>query len=98
MERRGKENHTGQVSNSDQHFILYFFVLFLLKVTEELFCLFVGIGGFMVRQRKCHTRMRKSLNLSGEGVSEGQAAESKLEEGKFNQHLTAYRVKTPPRL
>ncbi|KAF5906764.1 histone-lysine N-methyltransferase 2D isoform X1, partial [Clarias magur] len=26
-----------------------------------------GIGGFMVRQRKCHTRMRKSLSASGDG-------------------------------
>ncbi|KAI5612191.1 histone-lysine N-methyltransferase 2D isoform X1, partial [Silurus asotus] len=41
-----------------------------------------GIGGFMVRQRKCHTRMRKSLSTSGDGVSEGQATETKLEEGK----------------
>ncbi|XP_060794449.1 histone-lysine N-methyltransferase 2D isoform X5 [Neoarius graeffei] len=40
-----------------------------------------GIGGFMVRQRKCHTRMRKSLSTSGDGVSEGQATETKLEEG-----------------
>ncbi|KAM9445066.1 histone-lysine N-methyltransferase 2D isoform 2-T2 [Clarias gariepinus] len=40
-----------------------------------------GIGGFMVRQRKCHTRMRKSLSASGDGVSEGQATETKLEEG-----------------
>lgn len=43
---------------------------------------FVGIGGFMVRQRKCHTRMRKSLSTSGDGVPEGQATETKLEEGK----------------
>ncbi|XP_026776632.3 histone-lysine N-methyltransferase 2D isoform X1 [Pangasianodon hypophthalmus] len=40
-----------------------------------------GIGGFMVRQRKCHTRMRKSLSASGDCVSEGQATETKLEEG-----------------
>ncbi|XP_058265800.1 histone-lysine N-methyltransferase 2D isoform X3 [Hemibagrus wyckioides] len=40
-----------------------------------------GIGGFMVRQRKCHTRMRKSLSTSGDGVPEGQATETKLEEG-----------------
>ncbi|XP_027026218.2 histone-lysine N-methyltransferase 2D isoform X1 [Tachysurus fulvidraco] len=40
-----------------------------------------GIGGFMVRQRKCHTRMRKSLSSCGDGVSEGQATETKLEEG-----------------
>lgn len=40
-----------------------------------------GIGGFMVRQRKCHTRMRKSLSASGDSVSEGQTTETKLEEG-----------------
>lgn len=39
----------------------------------------------MVRQRKCHTRMRRSLSASGDGVPEGQAAEMKLEEGKCGQ-------------
>lgn len=39
----------------------------------------------MVRQRKCHTRMRKSLSVSGDGMSEGQATETKLEEGKSIQ-------------
>ncbi|XP_062871993.1 histone-lysine N-methyltransferase 2D [Trichomycterus rosablanca] len=39
-----------------------------------------GIGGFMVRQRKCHTRIRKSLSGSGD-VVDGQSAEMKLEEG-----------------
>lgn len=39
----------------------------------------------MVRQRKCHTRMRRSLSASGDGVPEGQAAEMKLEEGKCVQ-------------
>lgn len=38
----------------------------------------------MVRQRKCHTRMRRSLSASGDGVPEGQAAEMKLE-GKCGQ-------------
>lgn len=36
----------------------------------------------MVRQRKCHTRMRRSLSASGDAVPEGQPAEAKLEEGK----------------
>ncbi|XP_047016334.1 histone-lysine N-methyltransferase 2D isoform X1 [Ictalurus punctatus] len=40
-----------------------------------------GIGGFMVRQRKCHTRLRKSLSASADSVTEGQATETKLEEG-----------------
>lgn len=39
----------------------------------------------MVRQRKCHTRMRRSLSASGEGLPDGQAAETKLEEGKCSQ-------------
>lgn len=39
----------------------------------------------MVRQRKCHTRMRRSLSASGDAVPEGQAAETKLEEGKCVQ-------------
>jgi len=39
----------------------------------------------MVRQRKCHTRMRRSLSASGDAVPEGQAAEAKLEEGKCVQ-------------
>lgn len=43
----------------------------------------------MVRQRKCHTRMRKSLSASGDGMSEGQATETKLEEGMLNYLLTA---------
>lgn len=42
-----------------------------------------GIGGFMVRQRKCHTRMRRSLSASGDAVPEGQTAEGKFEEGKW---------------
>lgn len=36
----------------------------------------------MVRQRKCHTRMRKCLSVPADGVSEGQTTETKLEEGK----------------
>lgn len=36
----------------------------------------------MVRQRKCHTRLRKSLSASADSVTEGQATETKLEEGK----------------
>lgn len=39
----------------------------------------------MVRQRKCHTRMRRSLSASGDAVPEGQAAETKLEEGECVQ-------------
>lgn len=37
----------------------------------------------MVRQRKCHTRMRKGqiAALSGEGGADGQPHETKLEDG-----------------
>lgn len=40
----------------------------------------------MVRQRKCHTRIRKSLSGSMD-VADGQTAEMKLEEGKSNRDL-----------
>lgn len=49
-----------------------------------------GIGGFMVRQRKCHTRMRRSLSASGDAVPEGQTAEGKLEEGKWLLGFVGY--------
>lgn len=59
---------------------------------EGLSWSFVGIGGFMVRQRKCHTRLRKSLSASADSVTEGQATETKLEEGKWNQLSSAKHI------
>ncbi|XP_034445428.1 histone-lysine N-methyltransferase 2D isoform X4 [Hippoglossus hippoglossus] len=42
-----------------------------------------GIGGFMVRQRKCHTRMKKEFfaQLAGETMLDGQPIERTIEEG-----------------
>ncbi|XP_029010874.1 histone-lysine N-methyltransferase 2D isoform X3 [Betta splendens] len=42
-----------------------------------------GIGGFMVRQRKCHTRMKKEFfaQLAGETTLDGQPIERTIEEG-----------------
>ncbi|KAF7664552.1 hypothetical protein LDENG_00172620 [Lucifuga dentata] len=42
-----------------------------------------GIGGFMVRQRKCHTRLKKEFfaQLAGETTLDGQPIERSLEEG-----------------
>ncbi|XP_034445439.1 histone-lysine N-methyltransferase 2D isoform X14 [Hippoglossus hippoglossus] len=41
-----------------------------------------GIGGFMVRQRKCHTRMKKEFfaQLAGETMLDGQPIERTIEE------------------
>ncbi|KAM9350418.1 histone-lysine N-methyltransferase 2D [Symphorus nematophorus] len=42
-----------------------------------------GIGGFMVRQRKCHTRMKKEFfaQLAGETMLDGQPIERTIDEG-----------------
>ncbi|XP_038138588.1 histone-lysine N-methyltransferase 2D isoform X2 [Cyprinodon tularosa] len=42
-----------------------------------------GIGGFMVRQRKCHTRLKKEFfaQLAGETTLDGQPIERTIEEG-----------------
>ncbi|XP_040905631.1 histone-lysine N-methyltransferase 2D isoform X2 [Toxotes jaculatrix] len=42
-----------------------------------------GIGGFMVRQRKCHTRMKKEFfaQLAGETTLDGQPIERTIEDG-----------------
>lgn len=42
-----------------------------------------GIGGFMVRQRKCHTRMKKEFfaQLAGETTLDGHPIERTIEEG-----------------
>ncbi|XP_041655057.1 histone-lysine N-methyltransferase 2D isoform X2 [Cheilinus undulatus] len=42
-----------------------------------------GIGGFMVRQRKCHTRMKKEFfaQLAGETTLDGQPIERTIDEG-----------------
>ncbi|XP_026188385.1 histone-lysine N-methyltransferase 2D isoform X2 [Mastacembelus armatus] len=42
-----------------------------------------GIGGFMVRQRKCHTRMKKEFfaQLAGETMLDGQPIERTIEDG-----------------
>ncbi|XP_061684591.1 histone-lysine N-methyltransferase 2D isoform X3 [Syngnathoides biaculeatus] len=42
-----------------------------------------GIGGFMVRQRKCHTRLKKEFfaQLAGETTLDGQPIERIIEEG-----------------
>ena len=42
-----------------------------------------GIGGFMVRQRKCHTRIKKGFfaQLAGETTLDGQPLERTIEEG-----------------
>ncbi|XP_023139493.2 histone-lysine N-methyltransferase 2D isoform X1 [Amphiprion ocellaris] len=42
-----------------------------------------GIGGFMVRQRKCHTRMKKEFfaQLAGETTLDGQPIERTIEGG-----------------
>nr|XP_046251817.1 histone-lysine N-methyltransferase 2D isoform X2 [Scatophagus argus] len=42
-----------------------------------------GIGGFMVRQRKCHTRLKKEFfaQLAGETMLDGQPIERTIDEG-----------------
>lgn len=47
----------------------------------------LGIGGFMVRQRKCHTRMKKEFfaQLAGETMLDGQPIERTIEEGLWQQ-------------
>ncbi|XP_068182905.1 histone-lysine N-methyltransferase 2D [Antennarius striatus] len=42
-----------------------------------------GIGGFMVRQRKCHTRLKKEFfaQLAGETTLDGQPIERTIDEG-----------------
>ncbi|XP_077428838.1 histone-lysine N-methyltransferase 2D isoform X2 [Vanacampus margaritifer] len=42
-----------------------------------------GIGGFMVRQRKCHTRLKKEFfaQLAGESTLDGHPIERTIEEG-----------------
>lgn len=48
-----------------------------------LYIYFLGIGGFMVRQRKCHTRMKKEFfaQLAGETTLDGQPIERTIDEG-----------------
>lgn len=44
----------------------------------------LGIGGFMVRQRKCHTRQKKEFfaQLAGETTLDGQPIERTIDEGQ----------------
>lgn len=52
----------------------------------------LGIGGFMVRQRKCHTRMKKEFfaQLAGETMLDGQPIERTIEEGLWQQLIYLY--------
>lgn len=50
--------------------------------SQSLLCLLIGIGGFMVRQRKSHTRVKKGPAAQAEVLSgDGQPDEGETGEG-----------------